>query len=48
MYDIVIILMTDTLDEIRERMKKMSHEEKMELARLASEAFARRRMQKGT
>ena len=42
-----MILMTDTLDEIRERMKKMSHEEKMELARLASEAFARR-TQKGT
>lgn len=31
------------LDEIRERLSKMSEEEKSELARLAGEAYGKRR-----
>ncbi|MGH9922422.1 MAG: hypothetical protein ACRD38_06700 [Nitrososphaerales archaeon] len=38
--------MTDTLEEICERLKKLPPEEKERLARLASEALARRRAQK--
>jgi len=40
--------MTDTLKEICERLRNLPHEEKLRLARLASEALARRRAQKST
>ncbi len=40
---LVIIYMGDTLDEVRERMRKKSHEEKARLARMAIEEYARRR-----
>ena len=43
-----MILMHDKLDEIHERMKKLSEEEKLELARLAGEAYGRRRAHQGT
>jgi hypothetical protein len=36
------------LDEIRERLRKMSEEEKAELARLASEAYGKRRTRQNT
>ena len=40
--------MTDTLHDIVERLKKMPHDKKMELAKLASEAFAKRRAHRST
>jgi hypothetical protein len=40
--------MTKRLDEIRERLAKMSDEEKAELARLAGEAFGKRRTREST
>jgi len=43
-----MIFMTDKLDEILERMNKMSEEEKLKLARLAGEAYGKRRARKST
>ena len=45
-----MILMTDndTLEDIVERLINLPREKKQELARLASEASARRRARKGT
>ena len=46
MQHIVIIFMTERskrLEKIRERLSKLSEEEKSELARLAGEAYGKRR-----
>ncbi|MGH9923468.1 MAG: hypothetical protein ACRD38_12020 [Nitrososphaerales archaeon] len=40
--------MTETLEEICERLKKLPDEERLRLAKLASEALERRRTQKST
>ncbi len=48
MHRCVIIFMTETLKEIVERLLNLPHEEKLRLAKLASEALARRRAQKST
>jgi hypothetical protein len=41
-HDVVIIFMTKTLKEICDELLNLSHEEKLRLAKLASEALARR------
>jgi len=43
MRHIVMIFMGKRLDEIRGRLAKMSEEEKAKLARLAGEAYGKRR-----
>ena len=50
MQQCVMILMTDndTLEDIVERLINLPREKKQELARLASEASARRRARQGT
>jgi hypothetical protein len=46
MHGIVIIFMTETFKEICDRLLNLPHEEKLRLAKLASEALARRRAKK--
>ncbi len=48
MHGIVTISMTETLKEIVERLLNLPHEEKLRLAKLASEALERRRTRKST
>jgi hypothetical protein len=48
MHGIVIIFMTETLKEIVERLLNLPIEEKERLAKLASEALARRRAKRST
>ncbi len=48
MRHIIMILMGKRLDEVRERLRNMSEEEKAELARLAGEAYGKRRARQST
>jgi len=47
-HGVAIIFMTETFKEIVDRLLNLPHEEKLRLARLASEALARRRAKKST
>lgn len=45
---IIMMLMGKRLGEVRERLRNMSEEEKAELARLAGEAYGKRRARQST
>jgi hypothetical protein len=48
MHGVIIIFMAKTLKEICDELLNLPHEEKLRLAKLASDALERRRTQKNT